>query len=235
MVAETPARDRASSDHRLLRRVEKTGSLRIPDTQEGAVQELSPQPEADQGRVRVPNRSKVGGDVNAQHGRVSNRSTGCCGDASAGQGGGSGPSGLIAPPPPPPPPLEVDGGREQSRGGNVSVDATLSGCVEAPSSSDGGSNSGSASPDLLRRFPPGATAVSENLARSDVAGSFAAVQGRAGSSDGSDSWPESPDLLGGYACEEGSSEVSARKLGAAEATGERFGCYVGCGQCLLEL
>lgn len=229
MAAETPARDRVSSDHRLLPRVENKESLRIPDTQERAEHEPIPQLEAEQGRVSVPNRPKVGRGVHAQQERVSNRSKGCCGGVSAGQGG-RGPSDVIAPPP-----LVLDGGLEESRGVNVSVDVTLPGCVEAPSSSDGGSSSRSVSPDLLHRFPPGSTAVSEKLARSGVTKRFAAGQGRAGSSDGSDTWPDSPDLLGVYSCEGGLSEVSTHKVGAEEATGERFGCYLCCRLCLLEL
>lgn len=218
MAAETPALDRVSSDHRLLPRVENKESLRIPDTQEGAEHESNPQPEAKQGRVRVPNRPKVGGGVNAQQERVSDRPKGFCGRVNAGQGGG-GLSDAIAPTP-----LELDGGLEESRGINVSVDVTLPGCVEAPSNSEGGPRSGSVSPDLLRRFSPGSKAVSENLARSGVAGRFGAGQGQAGTSDGSDTWPESPDLLGGYDYEEGLSEMSTRKVGAEDATGERFGC-----------
>ncbi|CAM9443540.1 unnamed protein product [Laminaria digitata] len=224
MAAETPARNRASLDHRSLRRVKKTARLRVPDTQEGAEQEPQPkpQPEAEQKGVRVSNRPKVGGHVTAERGRVSNRPESSCGDVNDGKGG-SGPSDLIAPPPPP---IEFAGGRGESRGASVSVDiagvgVALAGCVEARSSSDGGSSSGSLSPDLLRRCPTGATAVSENLGRGGVAGRFAAGQGEAGSSDGSDTWPESPDLLGGYVCKEGLSEVSAvstREAGAGEAT-----------------
>ena len=220
VVAETPVRDRArvNLDQRLLPRVEKTGSLRVPDTQEGAEQEPKQQPDAEQERAWVPNRPKLGGGISAERGRVPNRPRDC-GDTCDGKDG-SGPSDLAAPPT-----LALDGGITESRGASVGVDVAVASCVEALSGSDGGSSSGSVSPDLLCRFPIRATGISEKEKRTlsaAVPGSFAASQGQAGSSDGSDTWPESPDLLGDYACEGegGLSEVSARKVGAKEVTGE---------------